>query len=114
MALKSPAVQSSETDENLIDYRAVHLSPLDFISPINFTSVPAAARAVDGNRDPAQTSTCTTTKSEPGPWWMVDLQNEYKINAIAVTSSDSNQAPLDGVEIRLGISKLFNDSKNVR
>lgn len=75
---------------------------------------PAAARAVDGNRDPAQASTCTATKSESGPWWMVDLQNEYKIEAIAITSWDFNQTTLDGVEIWLGISKLFNDSENIR
>lgn len=86
-------------------------------SPAFQSSVPAdadAARAVDGNRDPAQTSTCTVTQSEWGPWWMVDLQNEYKVDAIAVTSSDSNQATLDGVELWLGISQRLNDSRKIR
>lgn len=96
MALKSPASQSSETD-------APAPAP-----------IPAAARAVDGNRDPAQTWTCTVTKSESGPWWMVDLQKEYKIDAVAITSSASDRATLDGVEIWLGMSERLNGSKNIR
>lgn len=100
MALKCPAFQSSKTHPNPIR-----------IDPV---PSPAAARAVDGNRDPAQPLTCTITESEPGPWWMVDLQKEYKIDAVAIASSDSNQTALDGVEIRLGISKQLNDSKSIR
>lgn len=68
-----------------------------------------AARAVDGNRDSAQTSTCTVTKPESGPWWMVDLQREYKVDAVAITSS--TQATLDGVEVWLGTSGRLNDTK---
>lgn len=105
MALRSPAFQSSEPDANLIG------EPDDTVDGVVSAPVPAAARAVDGNRDAAQTSTCTVTKSESGPWWMVDLQQEYKIEAIAVTSLD---ATLDGVEIWLGVSERFNDSRNIR
>ncbi|CAF97015.1 unnamed protein product [Tetraodon nigroviridis] len=104
VALRSPSVQSSQTSEIWFDQSGIFMDSPD----------PAAARAVDGNRDPAQASTCTATKSESGPWWMVDLQNEYKIEAIAITSWDFNQTTLDGVEIWLGISKLFNDSQNIR
>lgn len=102
MALKSPAFQSSETDANSIELGETYVP------------IPAAARAVDGNRDPAQTWTCTVTKSESGPWWMVDLQKEYKIDAVAITSSASNRATLDGVEIWLGMSERLNGSKNIR
>lgn len=106
MALKCPAFQSSETDP-----KSIIVDPV----PIpDATPSPAAARAVDGNRDSAQPSTCTITESESGPWWMVDLQKEYKIDAVAIASSDSNQATLDGVEIRLGISKQLNDSRSIR
>ncbi|TWW63493.1 Fucolectin-3 Precursor [Takifugu flavidus] len=90
VALKSPAVQSSEKD------------------------AAAAGRAVDGNRDPAERSTCTLTQSESGPWWRVDLQDEYKIDAVAITSVDDKKTNLDGVEIWIGISERLNDINNIR
>lgn len=74
----------------------------------------AAGRAVDGNRDPADRSSCTLTKSESGPWWMVDLQNEYRIDGVAITSVDDKQTVLDGAEIWIGISERFNDPRNIR
>ncbi|TWW63488.1 hypothetical protein D4764_03G0004960 [Takifugu flavidus] len=89
VALKSPAVQSSEKD------------------------AAAAGRAVDGNRDPAERSTCTLTQSESGPWWRVDLQDEYKIGAVAITSVDDKKTNLDGVEIWIGISERLNDINNI-
>lgn len=90
MALQRPAVQSSEKN------------------------AAAAGRAVDGNRDPAQRSTCTLTQSESGPWWRVDLQDEYKIDGIAITSVDDKKTKLDGVEIWTGISEGLNDINNIR
>uniref|UniRef100_H2S6N7 Si:cabz01040626.2 n=1 Tax=Takifugu rubripes TaxID=31033 RepID=H2S6N7_TAKRU len=90
VALKSPAVQSSEKD------------------------AAAAGRAVDGNRDPAERSTCTLTQSESGPWWRVDLQDEYKIDAVTITSVDDKKTNLDGVEIWIGISERLNDINNIR
>uniref|UniRef100_A0A3B5K159 Fucolectin tachylectin-4 pentraxin-1 domain-containing protein n=1 Tax=Takifugu rubripes TaxID=31033 RepID=A0A3B5K159_TAKRU len=86
---KVPAVQSSEKD------------------------AAAAGRAVDGNRDPAERSTCTLTQSESGPWWRVDLQDEYKIGAVAITSVDDKKTNLDGVEIWIGISERLNDINNI-
>lgn len=90
MALNRPAIQSSE--KNAAD----------------------AGRAVDGNRDPAESSTCTLTQSESGPWWRVDLQDEYKIDAVTITSVDDKKTTLDGVEIWIGISERLNDTNNIR
>uniref|UniRef100_A0A8C2XS97 Fucolectin tachylectin-4 pentraxin-1 domain-containing protein n=1 Tax=Cyclopterus lumpus TaxID=8103 RepID=A0A8C2XS97_CYCLU len=75
----------------------------------------AAGRAVDGNTDGRfHKGSCTSTEEESDPWWRVDLQNAYKINAITITQSDSSENLLIGGEIWIGNSIEANDTKNVR
>ena len=48
----------------------------------------AAKRAVDGNRDGYfSRGRCSLTEVEKVPWWVVDLQAEYKIIRVAITNS---------------------------
>uniref|UniRef100_A0A8C2XR93 Fucolectin tachylectin-4 pentraxin-1 domain-containing protein n=1 Tax=Cyclopterus lumpus TaxID=8103 RepID=A0A8C2XR93_CYCLU len=74
----------------------------------------AAGRAVDGNTDGRfHKGSCTSTEEESDPWWRVDLQNAYKINAITITQSDSSENLLIGGEIWIGNSIEANDTKNI-
>lgn len=90
MALRGPAVQSSE-----------HAGA-------------NADRAVDGNRDPGDRDTCTFARSGTGPWWRVDLRREYLIDGVAITSADSSQETLDGIGIWIGNSGSQAKKKDVR
>lgn len=46
-----------------------------------------ASRAVDGNSLPYwEVGTCTHTELESSPWWYVDLESAYKIQAVLVTN----------------------------
>ena len=46
-----------------------------------------ASRAVDGDINPDfAKDSCTYTKEHDLTWWVVDLQNVYSINEVAITS----------------------------
>ena len=47
-----------------------------------------AGKAVDGNLAPDywRHLSCTQTKREVDPWWIVDLGQEYSIDRVAITN----------------------------
>ena len=46
-----------------------------------------AGKAVDGNNGDASKEFCSDTEIEKDPWWIVDLESEYKITAVKITDS---------------------------
>lgn len=75
----------------------------------------AAGGAVDGNTDVRfHKGSCTSTEEESDPWWRVDLQNVYNINAVTITQRDLSESLLIGGEIWIGNSIEANDNRNVR
>ena len=48
-----------------------------------------ASRAVDGRREPDYSKlSCTHTRKEMSPWWMVDLEKNYNIRYVTVTNRE--------------------------
>ena len=51
------------------------------------TYVPTADKAVDGNAaDNFNGKSCTHTKEEQRPWWVVDLGAEYLVSDVVITN----------------------------
>ena len=49
---------------------------------------PVAGKAVDGNSDDSYwKGSCSSTKKEYHPWWVVDLGAEYLVNRVVITNS---------------------------
>ena len=60
--------------------------------------------AVDGNFSPIFSNrTCTHTKRQRNPWWMVDLSDRHVVRKISLTNrGDCCSNRLQMVEIRVG------------
>jgi hypothetical protein len=60
----------------------------------------ASSSAVDGNFATSWNSgSCTRTKVEPAPWWRLDLQKSYQIDAVTVVNSEHS---LSNFEVKVG------------
>ena len=70
----------------IVDYDNVALNKMAWQSSIAYGG--NATRAVDGKVDPDfnRGKTCTHTKYENSPWWMVDLTDQYEVIKVAITS----------------------------
>ncbi|XP_073418096.1 fucolectin-like isoform X4 [Dendrobates tinctorius] len=82
----------------------------------NFESLSAAINAIDGNVDPLyQHGSCFSSKSEPSPWWRVDLLETYTISHITITTrGDCCPDLINGAEILIGDSLANNGNNNPR
>uniref|UniRef100_H3AD60 Fucolectin tachylectin-4 pentraxin-1 domain-containing protein n=1 Tax=Latimeria chalumnae TaxID=7897 RepID=H3AD60_LATCH len=72
--------------------------------------------AIDGNRNSVYGSlSCTHTKYEMNPWWIVDLQQPHRISVVLITNrGDCCWERLKGVEIHIGNSMEKNGTLNHR
>ena len=73
-------------------------------------------RAVDGNTNSdLSKGSCSVTKNQQNPWWMVDLGREYMIDRILITSRgdcDVCVERIQGFEVHIGNSNLKGGSQN--
>nr|XP_014344319.1 PREDICTED: uncharacterized protein LOC102353115 [Latimeria chalumnae] len=72
--------------------------------------------AIDGNKNSVYGSlSCIHTRFEMGPWWRVDLQQPYRIFAVAITNrGDCCWERLRGAELHIGNSLEKNGTLNPR
>ena len=50
--------------------------------------------------------TCASVALQDNPWWQLDLRSIYRITAVSILSSgDCCSEQLNGVEVRIGLSK---------
>ncbi|XP_075437454.1 fucolectin-like [Ascaphus truei] len=65
-----------------------------------------ANQSIDGNREGNyHQGSCTHTKKEKDPWWMLDLKNSYSIGPIVIVNrQDCCSERLNGAEVRVGNS----------
>ncbi|XP_077147951.1 fucolectin-like isoform X1 [Ranitomeya variabilis] len=82
----------------------------------NFEILSASINAIDGNVDSLYNhGSCFATKSEPSPWWRVDLLEAYRISHITITIRGDCCADLiSGAEILIGDSLANNGNNNPR
>ncbi|XP_033012060.1 fucolectin-like [Lacerta agilis] len=75
---------------------------------------PSAGKAVDGNSDGVFFhGSCTHTNSEDGPWWYVDLGEQYYISSVVVKNRlDCCGSRLLGAQIRVGDSVADHGQSN--
>ncbi|XP_055020154.1 fucolectin-like isoform X2 [Boleophthalmus pectinirostris] len=74
----------------------------------------AASNAIDGNRESDYNAgSCAVTKTQTNPWWRVDLLETYIVTSITITNrGDCCPERLDGAEIHVGNSLLYNGNLN--
>ncbi|CAJ0959664.1 unnamed protein product [Ranitomeya imitator] len=82
----------------------------------NFEILSASINAIDGNVDSLyHHGSCFSTKSEPSPWWRVDLLEAYRISHITITiRGDCCPEMISGAEILIGDSLANNGNNNPR
>uniref|UniRef100_A0A8C6TU20 Si:ch211-215k15.4 n=1 Tax=Neogobius melanostomus TaxID=47308 RepID=A0A8C6TU20_9GOBI len=73
-----------------------------------------AINAIDGNRESDYSAgSCTRTIEQSNPWWRVDLLGNYIVTSITITNrGDCCADRLDGAEIHVGNSLLYNGAYN--
>ncbi|XP_069089771.1 fucolectin-like [Pleurodeles waltl] len=75
----------------------------------------SASNAIDGNPDPTFLhGSCSHTNREFGPWWRLDMLDEYQVNSVSITNRNQFPEWLNGAEIRIGNSLANNGNNNPR
>nr|XP_014354455.1 PREDICTED: fucolectin-like [Latimeria chalumnae] len=85
------------TEKNIAEYgKAFQSSTLD--------EKGEAGNAVDGNMDSNYaSSSCSSTKNDLGPWWMLKFGRPYKISSITITNrGDCCPERLQGAIVHIG------------
>ncbi|XP_077345306.1 fucolectin-like isoform X1 [Lithobates pipiens] len=82
----------------------------------NYETLSTATNVIDGNLDSEyKHGSCFSSKSQPSPWWRVDLLVSHKISHIMITSrGDCCADYLNGAEILIGDSLANNGNNNLR
>ncbi|XP_078506111.1 fucolectin-1-like [Lissotriton helveticus] len=74
-----------------------------------------ALNAIDGNLDPEYYhGSCSHTNTEDGPWWRLDMLDEYYITRVSITNRNAGPERLNGAEILIGNSLVNNGNNNPR
>lgn len=74
-----------------------------------------ALNAIDGNLDPNYFhGSCSHTHDDDGPWWRLDMLDEYYITRVSITNRNEAPERLTGAEILIGNSLANNGNNNPR